>query len=148
MKERGRDEVSTELVDVDGRVESFTRSVRILPPSDAWVSHFEPSEVTVKVNIVREITTKVWENLPVRAIVRPDTSIAVEFDPPRVDVSLEGRVEVLGGITDASISCLVDCSDLDAAGTNGLPVIVHLPCHLEVQPVVTPATVKARLRDE
>jgi len=65
-----------------------------------------------------------------------------------VDVSLEGRVEVLEGIDDDAISVLVDCVDLDAGGTNERPVLVHLPCQLEVQPIVTPPTVRATLREK
>jgi len=148
MKQKGRDKVQTEPVDVDGRVESFTKKVRILPPSEAWVSRIEPSEVTVKVNIITEIETRTWKQIPVRAIARPGDAREIYFEPPAVDVTLEGRVEVLDGIGDDTISVLVDCSELETAATYELPVLVHLPCQTEVHPTVTPETVKTFIREK
>jgi len=148
MKQKGKDKVQTEPVDVDGRVESFTKKVRILSPSDAWVSRIEPSEVTVKVSIITEMETRTWEQIPVRAITRPGEKRDIYFEPPAVDVSLEGRVEVLEGIGDDTISVLVDCAGLETIATYELPVIVHLPCQTEVRPMVTPETVKVVIREE
>ncbi|MBN2302245.1 MAG: YbbR-like domain-containing protein, partial [Lentisphaerae bacterium] len=34
--------VSTEPVDVEGRVESFSKQLRVLSPSDTWISHIKP----------------------------------------------------------------------------------------------------------
>ena len=147
MKQEGKDKVYTEPVDVDGRVESFSKKVRILSPSDAWVSRIEPAEVNVKINIITEIEKKTWEKVPVRAIARPGETRKIHFDPPTVDVSLEGRVEVLAAIGEAAISVLVDCSELKEAATYELPVMVHLPCHMEVSPTVKPDTVKVAVQE-
>jgi len=148
MKQEGKDKVHTEPVDVDGRVESFTKQVRILPISDAWVSRIEPSEVTVTVSIVTEMETRTWDRIPVRAVTKPGDTRDIQIEPSTVDLSLEGRVEVLDGIGDDAIAVLVDCSELETAATYELPVMVHLPCQAEVTPTVSPDVVKVIVREE
>lgn len=138
--------VNTETVDVDGRVASFTKWVRVIPPEE-WVSHIEPPEVQVKVSIVTESETREWTNIVVVAVVRPGEKRDLFLDPPTVDVTLQGRSEVLAGIAASSIRVFVDCAEL-AAGTYELPLNVHLPRGLMVKAQVEPKTIKVVLKEE
>jgi len=119
--------VTTEPVDVDGRVEPFSRTVRVLRPSDAWEPVIEPAEITVRVDIVKEIVTRKIENVPVLAIVTPESETDLLFDPPLVTVSIRGRPAVIDGIEKRRVKAFVDCVDLDMAATNRVPIVVHLP---------------------
>jgi hypothetical protein len=141
MKREGKDVVSTEPIDVDGRVESFTKQVRILSPSDAWVSRIDPSEITVNVNIVTQTTRREWPHIPIRAIMTPDAGLRISLDPGFVDVALEGRVDILKNLDDKSLRVFVDCTDIREAGSYSLPAIIHLSNQLKVKSTLTPNTV-------
>jgi len=119
--------VSTEPVDVDGRVEPFSRPVRVLRPSGAWEPVIEPAEITVRVDIVKEIVTRRIENVPVLAVVTPESETDLLFDPPFVTVAIRGRPAVIDGIEQRRVKAFVDCVDLETAETNRVPVVVHLP---------------------
>ena len=66
-------------------------------------------------------------------------------DPPVVDLTLEGRSELLENVSDRDIRIFVDCAQLDAAGTNLLPVQVHLPMFMDVNVTVVPKSVRVEL---
>ena len=44
--------IPTDVVDVEGKTQDFSKSVRVKPPDDSGISSFTPSEVEVKVSIV------------------------------------------------------------------------------------------------
>lgn len=140
-------EVNTEAVDVDGRVASFTKWVRVIPPEE-WVSHIDPPEVQVKVSIVTESVSRQWTNIAVVAAMKPGDMKDVFLEPPAVNVVLQGRAEVLEGIAASSIRLFVDCADLAGAGTYELPVNVHLPRRLAVKAQVVPKVIKVVLKEE
>lgn len=142
LKREGRDAVTTEPVDVDGRVESFVRNVAVRPPGSTWVSHIEPPEISVTVNIVTKVTSQQWDELPVLAIRDPRLVRDIVFDPSVVDVTLEGRSEMLENLTKDDIRVFVDCVGLDPAQSYELPVQAHLPVFLDVNVSVVPKTVR------
>jgi len=135
--------VSTEPVDVDGRVESFTRTIRVLSPSDKWVSEIEPAEITVHVRIITELVSHVWTNVPVLAVTEPESSVAVRFVPPYVNVTLKGRPDVIDRVKNRKFHVFANCRATDLSGTNRLPVHVYLPAGTEVTAVTEPGTVRA-----
>jgi YbbR domain-containing protein len=136
-----KETVTTEPVDVDGRVQSFTRTVRVLPPGDTWVSQIDPAEITVRVNILTRTETRVREALPVQAMISPELGAAVRFTPPSVSVTLEGRAEELDALDEEKLKVFVDCGGLEPWCDYELPVRVHLPPGTDVAATVEPATV-------
>ncbi|NQU41284.1 MAG: hypothetical protein HQ523_15150 [Lentisphaerae bacterium] len=140
--------VSCEPVDVDGRVESFTRKVAVLSPGDKWVYQIEPREITARVTIVTERISRGITNVTVLAVMSPGVPAVVELEPRVVDVVLQGRTEVLEGIPRDALHVYVSCVGLAPDATYELPVQVHLPPEVDVLARVEPATVKVQLREQ
>ncbi len=138
--------VRTAPVDVDGRVESFTKRIPVLSPGDTWISQIEPPEIMVKVSIVTESATRQWEKVPVRAFVDPGAPVRVSMDPRTVDISLHGRAEVLEGIEATDLTVFVDCMGLKDTATYQLPVNCHLPPGTDLAVQVDPEMVDVEFR--
>lgn len=130
--------VYTEPVDVDKRVESFTKRCRVLPPGKSPTHQIEPSDVMVKVVITEESETLEWKNIPVLAVVKPRSNIEVEITPTQVNVILTGRAETLEALKTVVPKVFVDCIDLDPSLTYDLPVNIYLPLGNEVSAVADP----------
>ncbi len=137
-----REVVETEPIDVGGCVQSFSRRVRVLSPSDTGVTKIEPPEITVTANIVTESVSKELTNMPVRAVIETGNTNSVYIEPERVNVSLHGREEVVKRIPYDSIRVFVDCTGLDPLEVYELPVSVHLPSGIDVTTTVEPQMVK------
>ncbi|MFC1498263.1 YbbR-like domain-containing protein [Verrucomicrobiota bacterium] len=134
--------VTTEPVDVDGRVESFTKRVRVLPPTDTGVSRIEPPEITVHVNIATESVSRDLTNVLVQTVMKSGTAPDIALlNPETVKVTLQGRPEVLDGIKENAILIFVDCSEINEPGSYDLPVQVHLPSGTDVNSLVEPKSI-------
>lgn len=140
---QGLEAVLTEPVDVDGRVESFTRTVRVLPPSDKWVSEIEPNEIVARVRIVTELVSHTWTDVRIMTAAKPGSGLSVRFVPPAVNVTLTGRPEVIDGLQSNTVSALVHLDEADRLTTNLFPVRVYLPPRSEVEVSIEPETVMA-----
>jgi len=139
---RDKDIVTAEPIDVDGRVQSFTKRVKVLPPGDTWVSEIHPSEISVQVNIVTESVTREWSDVTVLAVLKPGAEAEVYFEPDSVSVSVEGHANVVEGISGDAVKVFVDCSALVASGSYELPVNVHLAAETHVNTTIIPETVR------
>jgi len=139
--------LETEPVDVDGRVESFSKEVRVLPPKDMSDAKIEPPVVLAKLNIVTEAGTREWTNVLVRAVMKPGEIRDVFIEPPSVTVSVQGRSELLAALSMDMVDAFVDCAGLDPSGTYELPVCVYLPKRPDVTSSVSPGTVKVVVRE-
>ena len=137
--------VSTEPVDVDGRVESFSKQVRVLSPGDTWVSQIEPPEINVRVNIVTETSSRTIGGLRVFAVTEPGKDVTVLFEPPRVEVTLLGPEEELDAMDNEDIQVFVNCAGLQPEATYELPVQVHLSGAGNLDTSVQPQAVKAKV---
>jgi YbbR domain-containing protein len=142
LKKDGQIVVQTEPVDVDGRVKSFTRQLRVVPPGDTWVSQIEPSTVTAKVSIVTKSAAREWSDVPVMALVGGGAQRVIVFDPPTVRVTVEGPSEDLDRLAQNAVTVFVDCEALDQSGSYQLPVEVHLDDALSLRTIVDPPSVK------
>lgn len=142
LKAEGHDEVSTDPVDVDGRVESFTKRVKVLPPGGAWASTITPEEITVQVNIIKKSDTRTWPGLPVLAVRGGADTGRLVMDPSVADATLEGRAELLEHVAPEDVRLIVDCVGLEADGSYELPVQVHVPGLKELSVTVVPRVVK------
>jgi hypothetical protein len=138
-------EVTVEPVDVDGRVESFSKRVRVLPPRDAWVSKIQPPEITVNVNIVTESVSKEWNNVAVVGMLRSGVNGDVKFKPTTVKVVIKGRADVLELISSNSVVAFADCRALQPGASTNVPVQVHVPVGADAEARAEPATVKVTI---
>ena len=128
----------TEPVDVEGRIESFVKRCRVLPPSNTWTPVIEPQEVNVNVQItVRNDTIEV-SDIPVEVIVRPTSAFKVEVTPDFVNITLSGKSENLEEFKKTSPKAFIDCNDLDPSLTYDLPILVYLPPGRNVTAAVSP----------
>lgn len=133
--------VYTEPVDVDGRLEGFVKRCRVLPPSNTWTPHIEPTEVQVKVVIVEKTETLEWKDLPVNAVTKPNTPVSVTLTPARATVVLTGSADTLETLKKTTPKVFVDCIDLDPSLTYDLPVTIHVPPGQAVTATADPAFV-------
>jgi YbbR domain-containing protein len=136
------EEIYTEPINVADKVDSFSRTVRLLPPGDTWVSRIEPSEISVRVRIAKRTVSRTLPRIRVLALVPPDAAWQVTVEPAWVDVTLEGGAETMESLTNDVVRVWVDCRDLDADTVYELPVDVHLPAGVDVKSMAAPSSVK------
>ena len=134
--------VYTESVDVEGRVECFTKRCRVLMPSDTWTPVIEPPEVQVSVMISARTETVEWDNVPVLVVGQPQALWTVDVLPSRVRVVLTGSPETLEDLQALAPKAFVECLELDPSLIYDLPVQVFLPLGKAVSAVVEPRTVR------
>lgn len=139
---KDRNAVATEPVDVDGRVASFSRSVKVLAPADIWISRIEPAEIAVQVKIVTESVDRQWEKVAIQVLMDAQTqSGSVRLEPKAATVTVSGRAQVVEKMAQESVSVYVDIRGLQP-GRYELPARVILPVGLDVRQVVEPAAIK------
>ena len=135
-------------VNVDGRVQGFSRQAPILPPEEAWSPEISPATVQVKVTIVPDNIQREFGDIPVRLTHLADQTNAVGWrvEPASVKVRLTGWVEALGSISSHVIRVYADfpgAAASSAGATNMLPLRVLLPQGATVEEVVAePAEVR------
>ena len=83
--------LQTQPVDVDGCVQSFTKNVAIATPGAAWQVEIGAREVSVKVNISTEQSTRELRDVPVLIAAPASRTGAWQALPPTVQVRLTGR---------------------------------------------------------
>lgn len=130
--------VYTEPVDVDGRLESFVKRCRVLPPSNTWTPVIEPSEVKVNVQIAVKNDVLELSSIPIEVVLRPSATFKVETIPDQVNIVLTGKTENLDELKKSVPKVFVDCVDLDSSLTYDLPVLVFLPAGKNVTASVDP----------
>ncbi len=135
--------LQTEPIDVEGRVQSFTKSVAVQPPSDVWITGIDPPEVQVKINLVTELATRELTEIPVMMVGAPTEPVAARIEPEHVTLRLGGRAEVLNRLLPDTVTVFVDVRGHTPGTTYELPVSVYLPQGLELDSVeVEPRSVK------
>ena len=143
--------LKVEPVNVDGRVQGFTRRVAILPPADAWHPEIAPESVTVKVAIVPDNIQREFAGVPVRlALPAGHTNLPPRVEPAAVTVRLTGWAEALQGIATNAIRVFAELPvSADSAPTNQISLRVLLPPGAMVDEVVTvPDAVRLALPGE
>lgn len=132
----------TTPVEVDGRIQTFSKRCKVLPPSSTWTPKIEPSEVMVTVNIVQKSETMEWDNVPVSIMNVPASIIRVNIDPPAVKVRATGSTETLAAMSNVTPRVFVDCDALDMSLIYDLPVKIYIPSKYEVISSADPAFVR------
>lgn len=139
--------VKTEPVDVDGRVNSFSKRVRVLSPGTTWVSHIEPQEITVNVEIVTETVVREWTNMAVLAVTEPGFSGRLRIDPPTVLVRVSGGAETVSNLSSNAVRAFVDVGRLEPARTSSVPVHVYVPGLRPQEASARPSSVRVHLEE-
>lgn len=119
--------VYTDPVDVEGRIEGFTKRCRVLPPSDTWSPRIDPLDVQVEVVIAEKTGSLEWKDVPVAAVGNPEAPHKADITPTRVTVMVMGTPEALEDLKTVAPKAFVDCVDLNPSLTYDLPVQVYLP---------------------
>jgi len=140
--------LQTQPVDVDGCVQSFTKNVDIATPGAAWQMDVTPREVSVKVNISTEQSTREMREFPVLIAAAPGRKGAWQVLPPTVQLRLTGRAEMVDAITPDSLVVMVDARRASADQPTVLPVLVHLPPGVTLDDVQCVPDSVALLRNE
>lgn len=137
-------QIQTEPINVDGRSQTFSTRVRLLPPGDAVNALVEPSEMAVNVVIINEKATAKIERVPVIVSQPYATPSRWRTEPEWVDVELTGRSEVVKAVSFGQVMAVVNGNiPLTPNMTNEVPVAVHVQQGLFVDEVTAlPATVK------
>jgi YbbR domain-containing protein len=136
--------VYAQPVDVDGRVESFSRRTAVQSPGDNWVAHMEPSDVMVKVTIAGKSAGHLWKNIPVSAVVESGSSLVVDLDPLTVDVITTGRMDTTATMEKFQVRAFADCIGLTVPGVYTVPV--HVNVTGDAMAVARPESVKVTVR--
>jgi hypothetical protein len=137
-------QIQTEPINVDGRSQTFSTRVRLLPPGDAVNALVDPPEMAVNVVILSEKATAKIERVPVIVSQPYATPNRWRTDPEWVDVELTGRSEVVKAVSFGQVMAAVNGNiPLTPNMTNEVPVVVHVQQGLSVDEVTAlPATVK------
>lgn len=130
--------VYTEPVDVEGRIESFVKRCRVLPPSNTWTPVIEPAEVQVNVQIAVKNETLELSGIPVKIIVKTGSNYKIQLSPDQVRIVLTGTTKDLEELKKTTAQAFVDCSELDISLSYDLPVLVFLPPGKNVNALVEP----------
>ncbi|MDD5706092.1 MAG: hypothetical protein PHR35_09210 [Kiritimatiellae bacterium] len=124
-----------EPVNVEGRVQSFTQRVAIMPPEDAWQPEIVPAEILVRIDIIPESAQREFDGVPVRLALptRPSPGGTIVAAPPLVKVRLTGLSETLQGLTTNDLRVYADGDDTAVE----VPLRVFLPAGIALDSAVT-----------
>ena len=147
LRLQGKDVLDTEPVDVEGRVESFNKELKILSPTDISGAQINPSVVQVKVSIVTESGSIEWTNVAVRVVMKPELVRNVFLDPALVSIRVQGRSDLLAELSADMADAFIDCTDIIETGTYELPVRVYISKRIDVATVVDPQIIKVTVRE-
>ncbi len=139
------DQVHTVPIDVEGRIESFTRRVAMAQPGDTWYVQIDPDEVEVEVLITATPASREWPDQRVKAVVAAGgRRRRIQIEPQRVHVVANGNAEILDRLDSPLV--YVDCVDLEPETSYELPVQV-LVRDLDVETQTQPSSVTVMVRE-
>ncbi len=142
-------QLQTEPIDVEGRVQSFTRRVRVLPPPDIGVLRVTPPEIEVRVGIKVDTETRLYENIPVLLTAVTGSGLVLTSEPSTVNVRVTGMAERLDALRPDDISVVADCRNIEVldVAEGSYPLRVLFPAGVEgLVPEALPKTVTVRAR--
>ena len=140
--------LQTQPVNVEGCVQSFTKNVEIATPGAAWQAEVVPREVSVKVNIVTEQSTREMRDVPVLIAAPASRKRTWQALPSTVQVRLTGPGEVVDAITPETLVVLADARRASADEPTVVPVQVHLPPGVVLDAVESEPVAVVLLRNE
>ena len=139
------EQVHTTPIDLEGRSRPFRKThVPLALNSETWLNNGTASNVIVHITIAERTATRTFQDVPVSALLSAGASGQVKLQPPQINLTLRGRMELLGGVKRDELRAYVDGSALSPNVEAVLPVRVFLSPGLEVA-AIEPANVTARL---
>lgn len=137
--------LQTETIDVEGRSKSFAATVKIDMPITTAVREIRPSEITVQVNIIHDLVTKNFDNVPLQLSAPPEMLTAWSAGTNAVRVRITGLPAVMQDLTISNITAVADIKPVIDGLTNQVPVRVSVPNDITVEsvesmPAVIPIT--------
>jgi len=139
--------VQTVALDLDGRVRPFNRLRLRLATGGGAMSGLAvtPDSVLLDLPVKERVDERVFEHLPVRALVAAGTGHAAEIDPDTATVSLKGPPEVVRKIVADDVQVYADTTTLAPSDRRSKrPLRVHLPAGAALVEV-EPASAQVRL---
>ena len=138
--------IQAEPVNVEGRTQTFSTRVKLLPPGEVPNGKVDPPEMMVNVKVINEKATARIDHVPIE-ILRPTGAATKNWkvSPAWVDVEVSGRAEVVQGIVFGDLLASVNGDIPVIAGvlTNDVPVTIHVRQGVTVDELkIFPATVK------
>jgi YbbR domain-containing protein len=122
--------LETEPIDLAGRTETFTETVRVIKPEGVQ-SRLLNDQVTVTVPIV---PFQIPSNVPLFVPVSPTRlgpDLQVTADPPSLTITVSGTFDQLSQLANATVQATVDLSGL-GPGTHQLRAEIQLPPGLQI----------------
>jgi YbbR domain-containing protein len=122
--------LETEEIDLTGRTESFSQTVRVISPAGVR-ARLLTDRVTVSVPIV---PFQIPSNVPLFVPVSPTnlgSDLQVTADPPSLTITVSGTFEQLSQLANATVQATVDLSGL-GPGTYPITAVVQLPPGLQI----------------
>lgn len=136
-------QLHTEPVDVEGRMQSFSRRVRVVPPDETWLGEITPGEITVRVNIVLETVTREIGEMPVAVAVSPGVGGHVSLAPSNATIRVSGRADAVNRLAPEKLTVFVDARELGMDRAAELPLQIFVPQGLGLETVtVEPRSVR------
>jgi len=120
--------VQCEPIDVEGRLDSFSTSLRLVPPGDVANVKVSPPDMVVNVIITSRNVISTNQQFRVNILSRPENSLNRWLaEPEFVDIQVSGRAELLKGEQSLSTMASVNGNIPFVPGqTNEVPVLVYV----------------------
>ncbi len=117
--------VSTQPIDLDGRIRTFTRrGVRLVPPAGDGSAHIrmEPAAVTLEVPIVERSATVRFEDIPIGLLCPPGQALAASVVPDTAAVTVKGPPELVNSLLASDIRLFADATGV-AGGSSAMRAV-------------------------
>jgi hypothetical protein len=140
--------LQTQPVNVEGCVQSFTKSVALATPGAAWQAEVSPREVSVKVSIATGQSTRELREVPVLVAAPAGRKGMCQALPAVVTVRLTGRAEMVEAVAPEALAVLADARRAAAGEATLVPLRVQLPPDVVLDAVECEPAAVVLLRNE
>ena len=138
--------VHTLPIDLEARSRPFRKThVALALSSETWLANGTASNVNVDVTIEERVATRMFQDVPVNALLAVGARGEIMMRPAQVNLTLRGRSELLGHVRHEDLCAYVDGTALAPGAAATLPVRVFLPNGLEIA-AIEPANLKVQLK--
>lgn len=139
-------QLQTEPIDLEGRMQSFSRRVQVLAPNEEpWLAEIIPPEVIARVNIVLETITREIDGMPVTVLDEPLSHDRFLLVPTNATVRVSGRPEAIQRLNPDQLTLFVDGRALAGNQSGELPLRIFIPQGLGFETAtVEPRTVRVQ----
>jgi hypothetical protein len=107
----------------------------------------DPDKTMISFTIMERTVRRDFTNVPIKVLHRPGTIREVSVFPPRVNVVLKGRTDVVSNLNAQIIYAYVDLGTSDEDMSSDVAVVVPAPSGIEVV-AVEPASVRVTAKEK